>query len=121
MYKVLKTPFPFPAHPKAHAILVNVEKKDSNTVYTVIVQGTTQIQTCMDEQIKWFQEAAFCLNNPPSKEFKTLLLLSIEDSWRSSEKVRISPRRRTGGNFRADFGRMDIGQRQGFGRDLNQS
>lgn len=118
MYQVFQPPFPFVTSSRAHTVLAKVTLHEKPR-YRILIQGVSSCLcgVCRPTQIDWFESVASDLNSPPSKEFKNLLLLSIEDTWKLPKERLKLPRQRTDRSFRADFGRMDIGQRQGFGRD----
>ena len=74
------------------------------------------------EHVAKFELAALMLNHPPSLSEQKFRLRSIVDVWQKSEAAR---ERQAGrrmsiphrSDFGADFGRMDIGQNPGWGRD----
>lgn len=67
------------------------------------------------EHVEKFELAATLLNQPPSLSVQKMRLRSIVAVW---QVARFTTQQQTRhANFRADFGRMDIGLNPGWGRD----
>lgn len=102
----------------SHACLVFDGPKRLHAL-VISIAGETVIQ---QKNVEKFELAALMLNCPPSLGIQKLRLRSIVAIWRESEEarqreVRVRERTHHRTNFRADFGRMDIGLNPGWGRD----
>lgn len=99
------------------ASLVCNKIASGTVVHTSYFPRDFTAEMCVEE-IARFKFVANCLNGPLPRGFRYWLLLDLrvleEDRNEELRKARV---RRTPQNFRADFGRMDIGMRQGWGKD----
>lgn len=119
MYKVLYQPELqqlVPGAPQdAFAAIVYDGERRLRALIISLAASEEQRQACTEQ----FELAALLLNSPPSLSVQKERLRSIVSVWRRSE----ADRRRQAtsftrsANFRADFGRMDIGLNPGWGRD----
>jgi hypothetical protein len=119
MYKVLYPPElaeVLPESPRdAHVCLVYEGARKVRALIYSIAHGAKEQQ----ENAEKFELAALLLNSPPSLSVQKQRLRSIVAVWRQSEAARLrrASLQRRSANFRADFGRMDIGLNPGWGRD----
>lgn len=120
MYKVLYPPELWRCLPNcpmaASAALVYDGKRGLRALMYSIAKSEQKQKETQEK----FELAALLLNQPPSLSVQKLRLRSIVSVIRRADEARRAEaqfRSSAPSNFRADFGRMDIGLNPGWGRD----